>query len=54
MFSSEGLRDRVVVVCRQEHVLREVDLDAMSLPNRDRGRDLNEPVEHSGCRLRNA
>lgn len=24
----------------------------MSLPNGDRGRDLNEPIEHCGCRLR--
>src|SRR5580698_6035393 len=52
--SSEGLRNRVVVVRRQEHILREVDLDAMSLADRDCGRNLNESVKDRSCGLRDA
>src|ERR1700759_2173709 len=45
------LRDGVVFIRRQKHVLREVDLYAMSLPNRDVGRDLQEAVHDGGRRL---
>ena len=43
----------MVFVRRQEHVLREVDLYAMSLSNGDVGRDLHEAVHDGGRRLGN-
>ena len=43
----------MVFVCRQKHVLREVDLYAMSLPNRDVRRNLHKAVHDGGRRLGN-
>src|ERR1039458_3670721 len=39
------LRYGVVRVRGQKHVLGEIDLHAVPLPNRDRGRDLHEAVQ---------
>src|SRR5713226_6824813 len=50
---SERLRNSVVRVRRKKQVLREIHFHAMSFPNRDRGRYLNEAVKDSGRRLRN-
>ena len=52
--SSKRLGNGVVLVRRQEHILREVDLDAVALADRDGRRNLNEAVKNRGCRLRNA
>src|SRR5271169_1141311 len=47
------LRDGVVFIRWQQHVLREVDLYAMSLSDRDVWRDLHEAIHDGGCRLGN-
>ena len=64
--SLERLRNIVITIGRQQHVLGEVHLDSMPFPNRDRRWNLNEAVEDgtrtlgysSGCsigkRLRSA
>src|SRR5665213_3985275 len=54
LVSLERLSYTMVFVSWQQHVLRKINLHAMSLPNCDRGRDLNEPVENRGGRLRHA
>src|SRR6266702_7074855 len=46
--------NRVILVCRQQHVLGDVDLDAMAFTNRDRRRNVDELVEHVRARLREA
>src|SRR5580658_2067628 len=51
---SKSLWNGVVGVGRQEHILREVDLHAMSLPYRDRARNLHETVQDGVRRLRDA
>src|ERR1700683_4574470 len=51
--SLKSLWNSVVRVRRKKQVLREIDFHAMSFPNRDRGRYLNEAVKDSGRRLRN-
>ena len=50
--ASITLGDGVVLVRRQQHVLREIDLDAMALKDCDRGRNLHEAIKSGGCRLR--
>src|SRR5277367_840658 len=52
--SSEGLGDSVVGVSRQQHILREIDFHATSLPNRDGGGYLHETIEYRRGRLRYA
>src|SRR5665213_2637426 len=48
------LRDAVVLVSRQEHVLGEIDLYAMPLPDRDGRGNLDELVKDGRGRLRHA
>ena len=43
----------MVRVRRKKQVLREIDLHAMSFPNRDRGWDLDETVKNARRGLRN-
>src|SRR5580698_4780336 len=49
----ERLRNRVVFICRQEHVLREVDFYAMTFSDCDRRRYLHKAIHNCGCRLGN-
>src|ERR1035437_6775728 len=51
--SLETLWNGVVGISRKEHVLREIHFHAVSLPNRDSGRNLNEAVKNRRGGLRN-
>src|ERR1700733_1923248 len=44
----------VVLIRRKEHVLRDVDLDAVAFADRDGGWNVDEAVENVGARLREA
>src|ERR1039458_8486975 len=54
LVSLERLSYMMVFIGWQQHVLREINLHAVSLPDGDCGRDLNEPVENRRGRLRHA
>src|SRR5665213_1879226 len=54
LVSLERLSYTMVFIGWQQHVLRKINFHAMSLPDGDRGRDLNEPVENRRSRLRHA
>src|SRR5487761_1224978 len=51
---SERLWNGVVLVCGQQHILREADLHPMAFADRNRRRYLKKLVEYRGSRLRNA
>src|ERR1700683_903041 len=54
LVSLERLSYTMVLICWQQHVLRKINLHAMSLPDGDGRRDLNEPVQNRCRRLRHA
>src|ERR1700683_2255432 len=51
--SSIRLRNSVVRVRRKKQVLREIHFHAVTLSDRDGGRDLYEAIKNRGSRLRN-
>src|ERR1700761_8326496 len=52
--SLERLRNIVITIGWQQHVLGKVHFHSMPFPNRDRGWNLHEPIEDCSGRLRDA